>query len=111
MRETLDSLLGPLSSWLRPHIDDIALAIIATILVIYGNDLNKVLKRNVGKSHFLVRVGAFIAMCTFGYGLITVFLTDFLSQQLGRLSPAALPLAVIGAFVFLSYLAEKKNQV
>jgi len=45
-------LFTDLGHWFRPYQYQSALAIIATVLVIFGNDINSVIKRLVAKQHF-----------------------------------------------------------
>lgn len=90
---------------------DIALAVVATLLVIYGNDINRTVKRAVGKKPLLIRFGAFIALCTVGYGVLTVNITQWVGRGLAKIPVPYLPVAVILVFVILAILAERKNQV
>jgi len=103
--------LNSLGQWTQPYLADIALALVATLLVIYGDDINKAVTRKIGKKNFLVRFGVFIALCTFGYGLLTVHITRWVTFGLSRIPTEYLVLGVLGAFVILGILAERKNQV
>jgi undecaprenyl pyrophosphate phosphatase UppP len=105
-----DTLLK-IADFIQPYHDDIALAIVATLLVIYGDDINKFVKKNIGKKPLMVRMLAFIALCTFGYGYLTVQLTNIVQRFLTQFNPVYLPLLVLGALFFFAFLAERKNQV
>ena len=93
------------------HLSDIALAIVATCLVIYGNNLNNYIKRFVSSWIFIARISAFILMCTFGYGLLTVWLQPVLTIVLKQITVAYLPASVVAIFVVLGVLAERKRHV
>jgi len=93
------------------HLSDIALAIVATCLVIYGNNLNNYIKRFVSSWIFIARISAFILMCTFGYGLLTVWLQPVLTIVLKQITVTYLPVSVVAIFVLLGVLAERKRHV
>ncbi len=52
----------------RPYVRDIALAMVATCLVVFGDDLNRLVRRQISSLHFIWRTLIFIALCAFGYG-------------------------------------------
>lgn len=96
---------------MRSYNSDIALAFVASLLVIVGGDINRYIKIFVRSSHFLVRVSVFIAVCTFGYGALTPFLTKIITLQLSTLSSFYLPLVIISCFIALGIYAEQKRQI
>jgi len=93
------------------HLSDIALAIVATCLVIYGNNLNNYIKRTVSSWIFIARISAFILMCTFGYGLLTVWLQPVLEIVLKYIPLLYLPVSIAAIFCLLGILAERKRHV
>lgn len=100
-----------LVTFMRPYLADISLAIVATCLVVYGDKLNKLIKGLIHKWHFVARVLAFILMCTFGYGLLTVWLQPFLETLLRQIADSYQPLIVISIFCFLGIMAERKRHL
>ncbi len=110
MESVLISFLNYLGHWLRPYQYQTALAIIATLLVIFGNDINNVIKKFVGGQHFIIRTLVFILVCAFGYGLLTVWLTNLLAQQLANVSTIYLaPLIIFIFFVIGAYMQKKRH--
>jgi hypothetical protein len=103
----LSGLLIDLGGVMRFYSSDIALAFVASMLVIVGSDINRYIKNLVRTTHFLVRMGIFIAVCTFGYGALTKVITT----QLAALSSLHLPLVIISSFVALGVYAERKRQI
>lgn len=90
---------------------EIAFSFVATLLVLYGNEINRWI-RNVAKPyHFLVRVTIFIVVCGFGYGFATSKLTDFLQYLLESQAGSWLFFIVLAAFIGLGVLADRRNQV
>lgn len=111
MNELITGTLIELGQWFRPYQYQCALAIIATILVIFGNDINNALKQLVRKQHFIVRTLIFIVVCAVGYGLATVWLTQLLSLQLAKISNLYIVPVVIFIFVALGVYAQKQRHI
>ena len=96
-----------LAEQLRPYSGQIALALVATSLVLYGDAINRWVRKLVRRQMVLVRVTVFIALCTFGYGALTIWLTPWLSSWLVGLSALHFVLAVTGGFILIGILAER----
>jgi len=103
--------LTDVGQWFRPYQYQAALAIIATLLVIFGNDINGAIKRLVAKQHFIIRTLIFVLVCAFGYGLLTVWLTSLLAMQLANIpTPYLLP-SVFCVFFALGMYAQKQRHI
>lgn len=100
-----------IQQYLRPHITSIALAIVATLLVIYGNDINRFVKKHIRSFPFLARVGIFFLICALGYGYVTVLLARALRNVFAGMSNPQLLLSVIGSFLLLGFLADHKRHL
>lgn len=100
-----------LVSLMRPYLADISLALVATCLVVYGDNVNKLLKRLVYRWHFVARVLVFILMCTFGYGILTLWLQPLIESLLRQVSANYLAILVISIFCFLGVMAERKRHL
>ncbi|SEP83587.1 Protein of unknown function [Ectothiorhodospira magna] len=111
MIEWLDTILLQAGSWVRGHVGQIALALVATLLVIYGNDINRTLKIILRPYHRLLRLLGFVLMCAFGYGALTVFFTPLLANVLVMVDTRWMAPMVVGAFLLLGFLAERKHQL
>ena len=111
MSELINSSLIESGQWFRSDQYQCALAIIATILVIFGNDINNVIKHLVRKQHFIIRTLVFIVVCAIGYGLATVWLTGLLSQQLAKIPNLYIVPVVSLIFVALGLYAQKQRHI
>lgn len=111
MNAVLVELFTELGQWFRPYQYQAALAIIATLLVVFGNDINSSIKRLVAKQHFIVRTSVFIVICAFGYGLLTVWLTSLLAQQLAKVPSLYLLPVVFIIFFTLGIYAQKQRHI
>ena len=96
-----------LADIMRPHNREIALAMVATLLVIFGDLINGTLRRLVSKQPIWFRVSAFIALCAFGYGALSVWLTPMLSNFLLSQGSTAYVAIVVLSFLIVGILAER----
>lgn len=107
----LDVMLQPLAEWYLPYRTQCAMAIIATLLVLYGADINNAIKRMIAPMHFALRTLVFILVCAFGYGMLTALLTPLLAQQIAKLPNIYEAPAIFGFFVALGTVAQKQRQI
>lgn len=111
MPDFIMDLLWQWGSFFRPYVRDIALAMVATVLVVFGDDLNRFVRNSIGSMHFIWRTIIFILICAFGYGALTIFLTPLVAVQLAKLSNLWLPWVCLLIFTVLGMLAQRKRQV
>lgn len=109
--EIVQSVLMRFSSWIQPYYTEIALTILATVLVVYGDVLNKHIKQMIRPYHFVLRTITFVLVCAFGYGLLIVFLTPFVKQLIITIPTLYRGLAVVMTFLLLGYLAERRRYI
>ncbi|MFU8892394.1 MAG: DUF3392 family protein [Luteolibacter sp.] len=100
-----------ITNFFSQHLHGIAIAVIATLLVIFGGDINRVIKRLIGKNHFLVRLGIFVLVCALGYGFATILLTEVLTKMLASIPRRFLSISIIGIFILLGLTAERRRQI
>ncbi|MCC5827121.1 DUF3392 domain-containing protein [Alkalimonas sp.] len=106
----LHDLLLQWGALFRPYVRDIALAMVATSLVVFGDDINRFIRRQVAGMHFFWRTLIFVLVCAFGYGAFTLFVTPLVASQLAGLSTIWLPWATLGIFTLLGILAQRRRQ-
>ena len=111
MSAVLVELFTELGQFFRPYQYQASLAIIATSLVIFGNNINSSIKKLVAKQHFVVRTSIFILVCAFGYGLLTVWLTTLLALQLAKVPSIYLLPVVFIIFFILGMYAQKQRHI
>jgi hypothetical protein len=105
------AVFSDLGGVMRPYVGDLALAMVASLLVITGGDINRFIKRQIASANFLFRTLIFILVSTFGYGAATVLFTSLLKTQLAALSAAHLSITVLLCFLALGIYAERKKQI
>ena len=111
MPDFLYQLLLDWGALFRPYLRDMALAMVATSLVVFGDDINRLVRRQTVALHFIWRTLIFILLCAFGYGALTIFLTPLVAGQLGRIGNLWLPWVCLGIFTLLGILAQRKRQL
>jgi len=109
--ELFREVLFALADWIRPHSDNIALALIATLLVVYGDDINRAVKNQLRPYPYIVRLIGFVVLCAFGYGALTVYATPVLEDMINRIPSLYLAPVVMLLFLMVGLLAERRRQI
>jgi len=97
------------SDWMRPRLVTICTALAATVFIIYGNNLNRIVKNLIKRWHFVLRLLTLVIVCAFGYGFLIIFLGRVLADGLGGLGDYILFPVVVGLFMVVGILAEQKR--
>ncbi|MUL03096.1 DUF3392 family protein [Aliivibrio fischeri] len=105
------SFFNTLGSYLTPYLSDISVAMIACALVMLGGDINRALRAFLAGKHFLIRTCAFIGINAFGYGLLIVKASPFLTSALRSIQPAFMLAIVFATFIIIGIWAQKNRQV
>jgi hypothetical protein len=108
----MDSILShynDFSYWLWDYRHLLISSWVAVLLVVYGASLNAAVRRIMQPYHFLLRMGAFILLCTFGYGALAVYGELFIQFMLLYFDKQWFGLISIIVFLILSFLAERKK--
>ena len=100
-----------LATLIRPHVQQIAMALVATVLFIYGGDINSAIRKRIQGCNLVIRVLIFVAICAFGYGALTVVISVLIAGWLGRLDGLYLAPVILGFLLFVGILAERKKQI
>lgn len=85
--------------------------LMATILVVYGDIINKYIKGILSPCHFIVRAALFVVLCAFGYGLLTLYGAPFLKHVIAYLPWQYQGIGFIGAFLLIGILAEQRRYI
>lgn len=103
----LDFITDPI----RQHISKIALGFVATALVVFGDNINDMLRNLLKKHPLWLRLTAFILLCSIGYSAIAIWLTPVIKQFLHSLNDWQLLACIVGGFLLLSVIAQKQKRV
>ena len=97
------------SEWLRPYLGQLVLAMVASFLVIFGNDLMGVLKKQLGALAWFLKVTLLVLFCAVGFALLTSFFAPLLTAALAQINDVWLGLVVVALFYVIGWLAQKKG--
>lgn len=103
--------LTPAGAYLLPYTTEIATALIACLLVMFGGEVNRLIRKLLSEQHFVIRTAAFILLNTFGYGLLIVKATPYLSFTLRSIEPGVMFSIVLGSFITIGIWAQKNRHV
>ncbi|WP_044411521.1 DUF3392 family protein [Thiomicrospira microaerophila] len=109
LTDALTQILHFITSLVQPHLYAISLAMMATLLVIYGDNVMALLRQQIGSLGFFLKVTVFILFCAFGFGLITQYLTPLMVELFKMLGQTWLGIGVVGVFYLLGSLAQRKG--
>ena len=111
MAEYFAEFMYWLAALMRRNLDPVATALVATLLVIYGNDINSAVKARIKNQYFPVRVLIFVLVCAFGYGAATVAISMLLAGLLREVGSLYLAPVVIVFLLVVGLLADRKKQI
>ncbi|HBO5916459.1 TPA: DUF3392 domain-containing protein [Pseudomonas aeruginosa] len=100
-------LIATLSRWSRSHLSDISLAIMATLLVLFGPAINAWVQQRIGSLNFVFRPLLFVLICAVGYGLAMVFVTPWLAKGLGYFNNYTLAPVLLLVFFVIGMIADR----
>lgn len=100
-------LIATLSRWSRSHLSDISLAIMATLLVLFGPAINAWVQQRIGSLNFVFRTLLFVLICVVGYGLAMVFVTPWLAKGLGYFNNYTLAPVLLLVFFVIGMIADR----
>lgn len=103
--------LDLMGGYLRPYLTEISTALIACILVMAGGEINALLRRLLRNTNFALRTVAFVLINAFGYGLIIVKATPYLSRTLRGLEAGIMFSIVLFCFIFIGLWAQRNRQI
>ncbi|WLD58145.1 DUF3392 domain-containing protein [Salinispirillum sp. LH 10-3-1] len=104
----MQSLLVDFSGLFTPHLRLLCTAFIASLLVIYGRDINRGVLGLMRRAHFIVRTLVFVILCAVGYGFVTVQGGIWLTDLVSRIDRLFLGIIITLAFIGVGMLAERR---
>lgn len=109
--EIIFDALHWLTQLFTPYQTEVALTLVATTLVIYGDVINKHIKLMLKPYPFILRTLVFVLVCAFGYGMVIVFLTPFIQQGISIIPTQYRGISIICVFLLMGYLAEHRRYI
>lgn len=103
------SLNNDFSNWLWGHRLVLATSWVAVLLVLYGDNINKLLKRIMQPYHYVFRMFSFVILCSFGYGLLSNYGEVAVHHLIKVPDRHWFAGIVITIYLTLGFLAERKH--
>lgn len=97
--------------FIRPWLSEISTAMVACLLVVFGADINRALRRQLSGTNFIIRTLVFILVNAFGYGFLIVSVSPWLAKQLSHIPSQWLICLVVSIFIFVGSWAQRNRQV
>jgi len=97
-----------LSRWCNAHMQQITLAIVAVLLVLFGPLLGKYLQRLIGNMNIVFRVIIIAIVYLVVFGLIINYLPGFIRQLLSYLNYYSLAPILLLIMIFIGMIAERR---
>lgn len=107
----MDFILGKISQFLREYVREISVALVATVLALYGGYINDAVKSLMKSHHFVFRFMVFVLLCAFGYGAISIYAARFVRLLLLQLGDFWLAPVIVFSFLVVGLLAERKRKI
>ena len=114
MIENITTPVNPItwaSQSIRPVLPHVSVAFTSTILAVFGSEINGLVKRLIRRRTFIIRVSAFVALVTFGYGALNLVIAHLVSQMLMGTDDLWLCPVVVSVFIGIGVLAESRKQI
>lgn len=103
------SLNSDFSNWLWGYRNVLVTSWVAVLLVLYGDTIIKLLKRMMQPYHYIFRMLSFVLLCSFGFGFLANYGEVAVNNLVNVPSRSWFGVIVIGLFLLLGVLAERKN--
>ncbi len=109
--DLFDPFVKEFFRFIREHLMEIMLAYSATVLSVYGGDINNAVKKRIRKHGFFVRFATFVALCTFGYGFLSLLIGKILVAYMSHLGNAWLISIIAALFILIGLIAEERKHI
>ncbi|WP_391087259.1 DUF3392 family protein [Vibrio sp. NH-UV-68] len=100
-----------LGRYLLPYLSEISTALIACTLVMAGGEINTIVRRWLRNYNFVLRTIAFVLINAFGYGLIIIKATPYLTRTLRSLDSGVMFSIVLTCFIIIGLWAQRNRQI
>jgi hypothetical protein len=100
-----------LSGWLEANLPQIGTLIAASTFYVYGRVLTEKLRHFTTEWPFIVRLGLFVGMVGFGFGLIIATASPVVTAGLRWAGTPFLAPMILAAFLVIGILAERSGRI
>jgi uncharacterized membrane protein YfcA len=105
------SILACCSQLVRDHIGPVAMAIVTSLMAVYGSDVGRAVRGAIRGHNFFVRASVFFFLVVFGYGALALAVGAFLARLLRGLDDNWLAPLVALVFLAIAIAAEERRHI
>ncbi|MCM2679917.1 DUF3392 domain-containing protein [Echinimonas agarilytica] len=103
--------MSQFSSWLYAQLPEVSTALTACLLIVFGADINRLLRKSLRRQNFIVRTAVFIFVNAVGFGMVIIKLSPWISMQLKQLPIQWLCIVLVSLFVLIGTWAQRNRHV
>ncbi|AKU91986.1 DUF3392 family protein [Vulgatibacter incomptus] len=108
---SIEALYLRLSGWLEAHLAQAGTLIAGTTFSLYARNLGETVRRFAKSWPFILRVGLFVGLVGFGFGLIIATIAPVVTAGLRWVGTPFLVPAILAAFIVIGILAERNGRI
>jgi len=106
--ELLRNLLETASHWSRANLQEIALALVGCLLVLFGADIKGWLEQRLGSFAGALRIPALALLCMVGSGAALIYATPWVVRGLRQFNDYSLAPVLLVVLVLVGVVADRK---
>ena len=107
----MQNIFVEIEKWMDSYLLQICMALMATVLTLYDDDIIIVFKKRLRNQTFMVRVTVFVLMCAIVFGVLTVVGAELLVKFLRPLGVGYWLIILVGAFIIVGIAELRKNYI
>lgn len=108
---SLEALYLRGSSWLAAHLPQTGTVIAGTTFSLYGRHIADAARRAAQHWPFILRVGLFVGLVGFGFGMIVGTIAPLVTEGLRWVGTPYLVPTIFAAFIVIGILAERSGRI
>ncbi len=105
------SVIADCSQLMRDNMGSISMAVVVSLMSVYGSDISRVVRNSIRSYHFFIRAGIFFFLVVIGYGTLTLIVGSVLARMLRALDNNWLSPTVAVFFLLIAVAAEERRQI
>ncbi|MBU2709524.1 DUF3392 family protein [Zooshikella harenae] len=103
------STVTSMSQWARSYLDEISLSIIAVLLMMFGSQLSRYLRKRLSSLNSFLRSLLLITLCLIFSGLAIIVFPSYLHAAISSFNNQTLFPVLLIILCLLGVLADKNN--
>lgn len=111
LTEMVSNLLIDFSGLVRPYLNELGLAMMATVLVVFGNDLMLLVRKQIGGLNLILRLSLFVVFCALVFGLLMSLFTPWVMTFVADIDDLWLGVTLLIVFFVIAYLAKRRGAI